>query len=121
MYSVESYPVIPDSELIIERGTIYHTKSQNGSSESYIEIIDENQVIKKYKLLDEDFNILIDGDNIILTHPNWSLSGMGDTLLEAERNLYKEAGEIFDYYNSIPDTELTIEAVQLKEFLKRIH
>jgi len=109
----------PISGIIISNNLVY-ADPLNDSSEIYVlEVNNDNEVIKKYKILDEEFNIFADGENIILTHPQWSLSGMGESLIDAERNLYKEAKEVFGHYN-IPNSQLTPDAIKLKEFLHRL-
>lgn len=105
---------------IIFTDKINNNKEYTGTPEIYFfEICDDNEVIKKIKILDEEFDIYSDGENIILTHPQWSLSGIGISLLEAERNLYEEAKSILPHYSK-PNSQLTEDAINLKEFLNRL-
>lgn len=107
------------SEVVVAPESVF-TKSLSGSSVHYIiEINTEDEVIKKYKILDEEFYIYSDGENIILTHPQWSLSGIGETLIAAERSLFDEARSILPHY-LIPNLELSPDAIKLKEFLQRL-
>lgn len=108
-------------EIIIKNITDYRKPQKNEASADYVlEINDDNEIIKKYGIHGEEFNIYADGENIILMHPLWSLAGIGKTLIEAERNLFKEAKDIFNHYKDYADKDLTPEAINMLEYLHKI-
>lgn len=107
-------------EVIIPHKKVY-TKSENETAQVHIfEINNENDIIKKIKIKEEEFNVFSDGENIIISHEKWSLSGIGKSLIEAERNLYFEAKDIFEHYKKYPSEDLTKEAAEMLGFLLRI-
>lgn len=65
----------------------------------------------------EDFLVVVDCDVISLVHPTWSLSGEGETLLDAENDLLEEARDIFTYYASRPVGSFTPDALSLRDYL----
>ncbi len=111
---------ISDSELIILPKNIPVKISNNSTDIIYLEVSQNDEVIKKHKIKGEEFEIYSDGINIILTHPTWSLSGIGPTLIEAERNLYNESKYVYEHYKNYSPEELTEDALKLREFLIKI-
>lgn len=109
-----------NSEVILQDKMVF-TESLNEDSATYVlEILTDNEIVKKYKIHGEEFNIYADGENLIITHPRWSISGFGKTLIDAERNLFKEAKEVLEHYNKYSISELSNDAKLMKDFLKQI-
>ena len=68
----------------------------------------------------EEFDIVFEDEYIYLSHPKWSLTGMGKTLIDAERDLLKEAKESLIHYQKYAGSELTEDALEMKEYLIKI-
>lgn len=83
--------------------------------------IDTNTTImESLFILDEEFFIEKESDMIIVSHPNWSLIGQGETLYEAIKNMTELA---FEVYKSLADekpTDLTLDANSLRDFLFKV-
>jgi hypothetical protein len=50
----------------------------------------------------------------------WSLIGYGENLYEAEKDLFSNIQIIADDYIDEPDSNLTLDAIDLKEFLLKV-
>ena len=70
-----------------------------------------------YRFCGEEFEIYIEDNNIILSHPTWSLSGMGKSLIDAEKNLLQESKVVLEHYIDVPESKLSEDAIELKNFL----
>ncbi|MEX0608513.1 MAG: hypothetical protein WD016_13975 [Balneolaceae bacterium] len=84
------------------------------------EIIIEVTVEPDYYINDERFLLQQKNGKIHLTHPIWSLSGMGENLIDAELDLISDAKIISDEYVNEADINLSEEALKLKVFLLQI-
>ncbi|MHB8581049.1 MAG: hypothetical protein ACYDA4_14500 [Ignavibacteriaceae bacterium] len=107
-------------ETITSQSVDFSNRDIESSKIYYFAISSSNEVIKKYKFYGEEFDIYSDGENIIISHPLWSLSGMGESFLEAERNLIEESKEILEHYSKYSLSELTKDAVDMINFLQVI-
>jgi hypothetical protein len=56
----------------------------------------------------------------IITHNQWSLIGIGETVEEAIEALIEEAEDVAEFYITQSDDSLTVEAIALKRFLERL-
>lgn len=74
-------------------------------------------ISKSIKLFNQVFDFLNEDGVITLTHPKWSLVGIGDDLLSAERNLVENAKILADGYFQLPINELTLEAIEFRNYL----
>ncbi|MDR8390639.1 hypothetical protein NC796_05790 [Aliifodinibius sp. S!AR15-10] len=74
----------------------------------------------EYTYKGERFNLDRKNGLIYISHPKWSLVGMGETLLKAEIDMLKDARLIADEYISQSDSELSKEAQKLKQYLLKI-
>ena len=68
----------------------------------------------------EPFSIVEDGDEIFLTHPQWSLLGSGKTLSEAYADLISSARDMAHSLRNDDDASLSAQARLLKKFVLRI-
>lgn len=68
----------------------------------------------------EEFDVEKEGDEYVLTHPRWSLLGMGRTLVEAEIDLIKGAREISPHYVGKSLSSLSRDAFMMRDFLLRV-
>ena len=78
---------------------------------------DTNPVIS---LFEEDFEMKKREDYYIITHPKWSLTGLGDSIDDAIRDLIDEARGIYELIVESPEDELSEQSAKLKEFLLRV-
>ena len=93
-------------------------KTANNSSQVYVYALNiADKIIKTYKFCGEEFEIYLEDDNIILSHPTWSLSGMGKSLIDAEKNLLQESKVVLEHYIDVPESKLSEDAIELKNFL----
>jgi hypothetical protein len=96
-------------------------KRANDSSQIYIWVLNKaDKIIKNFTFYGQEFEVHVEDDEIILTHPTWSLSGMGKSFLEAERNLIQESKIALEHYINIPDSQLSEEAIKMKDFILQI-
>ena len=72
------------------------------------------------RIFGEPFVVERVGSRIFLRHRRWSLLGSGDSLLQAQLNLLKEAGELAEVMRGIPTEELSKEAERLYHFALRV-
>lgn len=73
-----------------------------------------------YEYKGERFDIKKENGLLYISHPKWSLVGMGDTLLDAEIDMINGAKIIADDYINVPESTLSQEAVNLKRYLLKI-
>jgi hypothetical protein len=77
-----------------------------------------NIIVRRSVFIDgEEFLLLIEDNYIILSHPKWSLTGVGPNLLSAENDLRKKARIFIEGYDSIPLKELSNEAIKFRNYL----
>jgi hypothetical protein len=108
-------------EVIIPHLNLFPKAIEYDSSRVYYSLNDSTKIIKTYKFCGEEFEISIEEDNIILSHPIWSLSGMGKTLVDAEKNLLQESKIVLEHYIDVPESKLSEDALELKKFLLHIN
>lgn len=68
----------------------------------------------------ESFNVSVEEGLVTLSHPEWSLMGMGASVAEAEAALIVEALELREVMRAIPAESLNDAARAMKDFLGRI-
>lgn len=76
-------------------------------------------ILKEIELYGAIFNYELQDGNILITHPVWSLIGFGENLFQAQRDLYENMREIKGDFIYEFDSQLTDDAIELKEFLIR--
>jgi len=74
----------------------------------------------KLRISGEAFFIEIDEGTTYLRHPRWSLTGAGDSIVAAEKDLRSEARELVEVMSDMPPHSLDLEAFQLYRFVLRI-
>ena len=119
---MENYAVAVLDKYIVGEVIIPNTKplpkTANNSSQVYVYALNiADKIIKTYKFCGEEFEIYLEDDNIILSHPTWSLSGMGKSLIDAEKNLLQESKVVLEHYIDVPESKLSEDAIELKNFL----
>lgn len=119
---MENYAVAVLDKYIVGEVIIPNTKplpkTANNSSQVYVYALNiADKIIKTYKFCGEEFEIYLEDDNIILSHPTWSLSGMGKSLIDAEKNLLQESKIVLEHYIDVPESKLSEDAIELKNFL----
>lgn len=67
-----------------------------------------------------EFNIDFENGEFIISHPKWSLIGCGNTLYDATIDMFSEAKNILHNYLETPLSNLTIDAIQFREFLIKL-
>jgi len=85
-----------------------------------ISILLSSVVIKTFQIAGVNFLLEFENGMYHLTHPVWSLSGSGHTLIEAEMNLRREASDIFDFYNESSLFSLSNDALKFRDYLMSI-
>ena len=68
-------------------------------------------------ILGERFDVTRDAYGILVSHPRWSLTGRGDTLVEAELDLIENAKLLAEAYLEFPPSQLSPEANEMLDFL----
>ncbi|PIW69625.1 MAG: hypothetical protein COW08_06185 [Ignavibacteriales bacterium CG12_big_fil_rev_8_21_14_0_65_30_8] len=123
-YNVEE---LTQSQLLSDRvglETLCANLLKKDQSESYsiytLEILTNNKIIKKHKINGVEFNVICEGDNIIISHPIWSLSSIGKSLQDAEINILKEAKEVLEHYSKYDPRTMSVEAIKMRDFLLSI-
>lgn len=112
---------LEDYGEVIVHNTKPLPKKATGSSQNHFWVLNSADIIiRQHEFCGEKFNLHLEGDNIILSHPIWSLAGTGKNLLDAERNLITESKIVFNHYMNIPEEDLSEDAIRMKEFLLRI-
>jgi hypothetical protein len=119
---MENYAVAVLDKYIVGEVIIPNTKplpkTANNSSQVYVYALNiADKIIKTYKFCGEEFEIYLEDNNIILSHPTWSLSGMGKSLIDAEKNLLQESKIVLEHYIDVPESKLSEDAIELKNFL----
>jgi hypothetical protein len=71
-------------------------------------------------ILGEQFTVHHDNGEIFMLHPKWSLSGKGNTISAALINLFEEAEEVYSVYNAIPNSQLSEDAQEMLDYLKKL-
>lgn len=78
---------------------------------------DEN---KTYFIADEEFVVNDDGSFVEVSHPRWSLNGIGKNISEAVMDLYNEAEIVQGMFLDEPVEKLSPDALKLRDFLTTI-
>lgn len=73
--------------------------------------------INEIEVNEEIFNYELHGNNILITHPVWSLTGFGENLFQAIKDLHENMREVKEDYIYDFDSQLTDDAIELKSFL----
>jgi hypothetical protein len=68
----------------------------------------------------EYFAINHEGDAVVLSHPRWSLLGVGEDIGSALTDLITEARDVRDAMRGLPDPTLSAEALRLKSYLNDV-
>ncbi len=69
------------------------------------------------EILGERFDVTRDAYGILVSHPRWSLTGRGDTLVEAELDLIANAKLLAEAYLEFPLSQLSPEANEMLDYL----
>lgn len=108
----------PDETEFHDFQKIASTYSESGYKKS--EQVAKRTIELDYEYKGERFKIYRKNGLIYISHPKWSLVGMGDTLLKAELDMLEDAKLIADEYINQPDTELSTQAIKFKQYLLKI-
>ena len=81
------------------------------------EIKRNTQIPRTIRIHDEYFDCAQEDHEVIITHPKWSIMGIGKDLQEAKIDLKTNAELIASDYINEKDSDLTNEAIKLKAFL----
>lgn len=68
----------------------------------------------------EKFHVKIEGGNVVISHPEWSLVGVGRNKIEAKEDLYREIGELSEIYLEESPLEMSRGALDMRGFLYKI-
>lgn len=68
----------------------------------------------------EQFRVRREDEKVVISHDRWSLVGIGDTLLEAKQALYEEARALSEVYLSRPPSEMTDDALDMRDFIAQV-
>ncbi len=74
----------------------------------------------RLRIAGETFFMEFDEGTTYLRHPRWSLTGAGDSIVAAEKDLRSEARELVEVMSDMPARSLDPEAFQLYRFVLRI-
>lgn len=69
----------------------------------------------------EEFLVSIEENYVFLSHPEWSVTGVGTDLLEAEKHLKLRVQRMFKDFLWKSASDMTIRALELRDFLFRIY
>jgi hypothetical protein len=69
----------------------------------------------------EEFLLTKEDGYIFLSHPDWSITGFGENLAEAEIHLKRRIQEMYKEYLSTSATDMTVRALDLRSFLLRVY
>lgn len=95
-------------------------KASDNITQSNKPIIRSRTIIKYLQLFKNKFLFEEEDNSIILSHERWSLVGEGSTLAEAEQDLMRNARISLDGYFKIHSSEMTIDAIEYRDFLLTI-
>jgi hypothetical protein len=73
-----------------------------------------------YQVAGEPFYVEIENGFYYIRHAQWSLVGMGKTLLEAEQDLLSEASDLRDVLGSPSSVPMDAEMERLAAFVHRL-
>lgn len=77
--------------------------------------------VSEIDIVGETFKVeRLEGGFFLVSHPKWSLSGIGSTLIEAERAVYEDAAIAAEMYLNEPVSNLDYEATRMRDYLIRI-
>ncbi len=65
----------------------------------------------------QKFDVIEEYGKIVVSHPRWSLSGVGDTLVEALEDLYKDFDKTCEWYSYYDRDMMTREAIDMTDYL----
>ena len=77
-------------------------------------------VSTQIRILGEPFLVERENGKIYLSHSTWSLVGMGDTLLEAELDLYEEARDAAELFFGYDESEVASSTRRMLAFIRRV-
>ena len=85
----------------------------------------EPKIRRKYqpvvKIAGEEFLLSREDGYIFLSHPEWSVTGFGESLLDAERHLKQRVQRMYSDFLTTPASEMTLRALDLRDFLLKIY
>lgn len=128
-------PGLPFSEVELERVLFPERQHQDSetpflassllSSESSPSSRRHSSPRRKYRpvvtIAGEDFLLSREDGYIFLSHPEWSITGFGKSLLDAERHLKQRIQRMYSDLLETPASEMTIRALDLRDFLIKIY
>ncbi len=79
--------------------------------------IAQREIQNRYTIKNEEFLLEFEDDLIFLTHPNWSLAGVGETIALAEQDVLKTARIKAQHYLTTSPDKLTERALQFRDYL----
>lgn len=74
----------------------------------------------RVRIAGEPFFVEREDDSVIIRHAAWSLMGVGGTLVEAEHDLRAEARDVREALLKLRPSELSSEALRLRDFVLRL-
>lgn len=92
-------------------------------NENLIKYQIENEKTEIKKTIDiNGIEFLIDFEDgeYILSHQRWSLIGTGNTLYKAITDLKLEAKNVVKYYLDLPNTNMTLDAIEFRDCLLKM-
>ncbi|OIO16359.1 MAG: hypothetical protein AUJ54_11530 [Ignavibacteria bacterium CG1_02_37_35] len=109
----ENFPLAATNiniENIVYKSNLFEKSFYSASSKSII-------IKDSINICDESFLLEKEDNHYYLSHPKWSLVGMGQNLYEAEIDLLKEAKELLKDMRELPTESLSKEALNLLDYL----
>lgn len=81
-----------------------------------------SEIIEKLEIEGEEFGLEYDDaiEQFFITHPRWSLVGMGSTYLLARADLIKGIYLVSELYFEKDRSEMSIEAYRMTKFMRRV-
>lgn len=68
----------------------------------------------------EDFEVDLDGIWVLITHPRWSLVGIGSTLHEAEMGMIDDAKTVYNTFKDKDPQGVTPEWLDMMNYCQRL-
>lgn len=113
LFNLDIFP--PSTGKVVESINESHSLTVVNSTQVYTLRRGAKQLLSEFA--GEIFNLSIEDDRVVLTHPRWSLVGIGRSLAEAEADLVNEARDAFEGLSLFSLSEFSSEELDFRDFL----
>lgn len=107
--------------LISEPENFVESSQSSSDIEKYVgEYFNKNKINPTIKIAQTDFELTIKRNEILISHPIWSLEGSGSSLYLALKDMVNSANEIAPLYVKESIFNIDPKAFEFREFLLRL-